>query len=71
MDVFDLQGMTTPVMVSGAAVRGGLRVGVASVDCPALGACRAESEGNCTQVYSLLRRFISSFQLQNRKCISS
>lgn len=40
MDVLHLQGMTTPVMVSGAAVCGGLRTGAVSVDCSVLGACR-------------------------------
>lgn len=34
MDVFHLQGMTTPVMVSGAAVCRGLGVGVGSMRCP-------------------------------------
>lgn len=34
MDVFHLQGMTTPVMVSGAAVCRGLGVGAGNVRCP-------------------------------------
>lgn len=63
MDVFHLQGMTTPVMVSGAAVCGGLRVGAVSVDHSA-----GEPAGQET---GFLGRFVRTSQLQGRKYISS
>ena len=59
MDVFHLQGMTTPVMVSGAALFGGLGVGAANVARPALGACRSRKQAprSMASFMDLLARF--------------
>lgn len=49
MDVFHLQGMTTSVMVSGAAVCGQLGVGTINADGSVLGACRPGKQAlSCT-----------------------
>lgn len=69
MDVFHLQGMTTSVMVSGAAVCGGLRVEAVNVDCPVLGLHRTRNRVSDVQLP--LWVLSGHFKLQSRKCIGS
>lgn len=69
MDVLHLQGMTTPVMVSGAAVCGGSQDGGGKCGLFCLGSLQNRDTG--AQEYSFLGRLVRTFQFQNRKRISS